>query len=83
MTSMAIMSGMTSIASENEFGADFNTFFSIRKSSYPRLYPRFRNVMTLLLISHTGWLDMTWFYPAETTNLRIRIQANAHSTCSN
>lgn len=26
---------------------------------------------------------MTWLYPAEVTNLRIRIQANALSTCSN
>lgn len=26
---------------------------------------------------------MTWLYPAEITNLRIRIQANALSTCSN
>ncbi|EJP63668.1 sugar transporter [Beauveria bassiana ARSEF 2860] len=30
-----------------------------------------------------GWLGMTWLYPAEITNLRIRIQANALSTCSN
>jgi hypothetical protein len=26
---------------------------------------------------------MTWLYPAEITNLRIRIQANALATCSN
>lgn len=26
---------------------------------------------------------MTWLYPAEITNLRTRIQANALSTCSN
>jgi hypothetical protein len=26
---------------------------------------------------------MTWLYPAEITNLRIRTQANALSTCSN
>lgn len=26
---------------------------------------------------------MTWLYPAEITSLRIRIQANALSTCSN
>lgn len=26
---------------------------------------------------------MTWLYPAEVTNLRIRIHANALSTCSN
>jgi hypothetical protein len=30
-----------------------------------------------------GWLGMTWLYPAEITNLRIRIQANALSTSSN
>jgi hypothetical protein len=31
----------------------------------------------------SGWLGMTWLYPAEITGLRIRIQANALSTCSN
>lgn len=30
-----------------------------------------------------GWLGMTWLLPAELTNLRTRIHANAVSTCSN
>ncbi|KAH8636821.1 LOW QUALITY PROTEIN: hypothetical protein IG631_08656 [Alternaria alternata] len=93
MASMAIMSGMTSTASENEFGAPvlepkygitavvfmfaFNTFFAIAspQSSFD-IQDHFAN-------SSTGWLGMTWLYPAEITNLRIRIQANALSTCSN
>jgi hypothetical protein len=96
MASMAIMSGMTSTASENEFGAPvlepkygitavvfmfaFNTFFAIGKQ---HLFGRASIYKTILLILHPGWLGMTWLYPAEITNLRIRIQANALSTCSN
>lgn len=30
-----------------------------------------------------GWLGMSWLLPAELTNLRTRIHANAVSTCSN
>ncbi|KNG50778.1 sugar transporter-like protein [Stemphylium lycopersici] len=75
MASMAIMSGMTSTATENEFGA-------------PVLEPRYGITAVVFMFGFNtffaiGWLGMTWLYPAEITNLRIRIQANALSTCSN
>ncbi|RYO71857.1 Sugar transporter [Alternaria arborescens] len=75
MASMAIMSGMTSTASENEFGA-------------PVLEPKYGITAVVFMFAFNtffaiGWLGMTWLYPAEITNLRIRIQANALSTCSN
>lgn len=93
MASMAILSGASSTATINEFNAPvletsygvvatvflfgFNTFFAIGKCHH--ISP----AHSKLRICETGWLGMTWLYPAEITNLRIRIQANALSTCSN
>ncbi|KAI6870671.1 general substrate transporter [Hortaea werneckii] len=75
MASMAILSGSSSTATINEFGA-------------PVLETSYGVVATVFLFGFNtmfaiGWLGMTWLYPAEITNLRIRIQANALSTCSN
>ncbi|EOA88184.1 uncharacterized protein SETTUDRAFT_160662 [Exserohilum turcica Et28A] len=75
MASMAIMSGMTSTATANEFGA-------------PVLEPKYGITAVVFMFGFNtffaiGWLGMSWLYPAEITNLRIRIQANALSTCSN
>lgn len=75
MASMAIMSGMTSTATPDEFGA-------------PILEPRYGITAVIFMFGFNtffaiGWLGMSWLYPAEITNLRTRIQANALSTCSN
>ncbi|KAF2172047.1 hypothetical protein M409DRAFT_63542 [Zasmidium cellare ATCC 36951] len=75
MASMAILSGTSSTATINEFNA-------------PVLDTSYGVIATVFLFGFNtffaiGWLGMTWLYPAEITNLRIRIQANALSTCSN
>ncbi|KAI7571240.1 hypothetical protein KC343_g1539 [Hortaea werneckii] len=75
MASMAILAGASSTATINRFNA-------------PVLDTSFGVVATVFLFGFNtcfaiGWLGMTWLYPAEITNLRIRIQANALSTCSN
>ncbi|GAB7366835.1 hypothetical protein MBLNU230_g1005t2 [Neophaeotheca triangularis] len=75
MSSMMILAGSSSTATINELGA-------------PVLDTRFGVVATIFLFGFNtffaiGWLGMTWLYPAEITGLRIRIQANALSTCSN
>ncbi|KAG9254411.1 uncharacterized protein F5Z01DRAFT_636488 [Emericellopsis atlantica] len=75
MASMAILAGTVSTGAVDESGA-------------PQLETRFGVTATVFLFVFNtffaiGWLGMTWLYPAEITNLRIRIQANALSTCSN
>ncbi|KAJ4984323.1 hypothetical protein SVAN01_10164 [Stagonosporopsis vannaccii] len=75
MASMIILSGSSSTAQIDELGA-------------PRLNTLYGVLATVFLFGFNtffaiGWLGMTWLYPAEITNLRIRIQANALSTCSN
>ncbi|KAF2718202.1 general substrate transporter [Polychaeton citri CBS 116435] len=75
MASMAVMAGVVSTGTTNESGA-------------PQLEDRFGITATVFLFVFNsffaiGWLGMTWLYPAEITNLRTRIQANALSTCSN
>ncbi|KAH6629147.1 hypothetical protein C7974DRAFT_310842 [Boeremia exigua] len=75
MASMAILAGSSSTAVIDELGA-------------PRLSTRYGVVATVFLFGFNtffaiGWLGMSWLYPAEITSLRIRIQANALSTCSN
>ncbi|KAF4122263.1 Sugar (and other) transporter [Geosmithia morbida] len=75
MASMAILAGSASTGVVNEQGA-------------PVLSTLYGVVCTVFLFGFNtffaiGWLGMTWLYPAEITNLRIRIQANALSTCSN
>ncbi|KAF6811623.1 Sugar transporter STL1-like protein 1 [Colletotrichum sojae] len=75
MASMAILAGTVSTGTVAENGA-------------PNLETRYGVTATVFLFVFNsffaiGWLGMTWLYPAEITNLRIRIQANALSTCSN
>lgn len=75
MTSMAILAGTVSTGETDESGA-------------PQLATEYGVTATVFLFVFNtffalGWLGMTWLYPAEVTNLRIRIQANALSTCSN
>lgn len=75
MASMAILAGAVSTGTTNEQGA-------------PQLETRYGVTATVFLFVFNsffaiGWLGMTWLYPAEITNLRIRIQANALSTSSN
>ncbi|KAL6709898.1 hypothetical protein ACN47E_000683 [Coniothyrium glycines] len=75
MSSMIILAGTSSTAVVDESGA-------------PVLSTVYGVVATVFLFGFNtffaiGWLGMTWLYPAEITNLRIRIQANALSTCSN
>ncbi|KAJ4358805.1 hypothetical protein N0V95_002727 [Ascochyta clinopodiicola] len=75
MSSMIILAGSSSTATIDELGA-------------PRLNTLYGVLATVFLFGFNtffaiGWLGMTWLYPAEITNLRIRIQANALSTCSN
>lgn len=75
MASMAILAGSTSTGTTTPEGA-------------PQLTTTYGVVATVFLFGFNtffaiGWLGMTWLYPAEITNLRIRIQANALSTCSN
>ncbi|KAF4842092.1 Sugar transporter STL1 [Colletotrichum siamense] len=75
MASMAILAGTVSTGTVADNGA-------------PNLETRYGVTATVFLFVFNsffaiGWLGMTWLYPAEITNLRIRIQANALSTCSN
>jgi MFS family permease len=75
MSSMIILAGSSSTAVVDDLGA-------------PRLNTLYGVLATVFLFGFNtffaiGWLGMTWLYPAEVTNLRIRIQANALSTCSN
>lgn len=75
MASMAILAGTVSTGRTLDNGA-------------PQLDTRYGVTATVFLFVFNsffaiGWLGMTWLYPAEITNLRIRIQANALSTCSN
>ncbi|KJK61907.1 Sugar and other transporter [Aspergillus parasiticus SU-1] len=75
MVSMAILAGTVSTGEIMENGA-------------PRLETQYGVTATVFLFVFNsffaiGWLGMTWLYPAEITNLRIRIQANALSTSSN
>ncbi|KAF9882668.1 hypothetical protein FE257_005662 [Aspergillus nanangensis] len=75
MASMAILAGTVSTGVVSENGA-------------PQLDTRYGVTATVFLFVFNsffaiGWLGMTWLYPAEITNLRIRIQANALSTSSN
>lgn len=75
MASMAILAGTVSTGETLPNGA-------------PVLEDRYGITATVFLFVFNsffaiGWLGMTWLYPAEVTNLRIRIQANALSTCSN
>lgn len=75
MASMAILAGTVSTGVTLPNGA-------------PQLETRYGVVATVFLFVFNsffaiGWLGMTWLYPAEITNLRIRIQANALSTSSN
>lgn len=75
MTSMAILAGTVSTGKTLPNGA-------------PELEDKYGITATVFLFVFNsffaiGWLGMTWLYPAEVTNLRIRIQANALSTCSN
>ncbi|KAF5262430.1 hypothetical protein FOXYS1_6853 [Fusarium oxysporum] len=75
MLSMAILAGTVSTGTVGTNGA-------------PVLENRFGYTATAFLFIYyaffaIGWLGTTWLYPAEITNLRIRIQANALSTCSN
>lgn len=75
MASMAILAGTTSTGETNADGA-------------PELSVGYGVTAVVFLFGFNtffalGWLGMTWLYPAEVTNLAIRIQANALSTCSN
>ncbi|KAH3914033.1 hypothetical protein HBI56_054510 [Parastagonospora nodorum] len=75
MSSMIILAGTSSTATIDEQGA-------------PVLSTLYGVIATVFLFGFNtffaiGWLGMTWLYPAEITSLRIRIQANALSTCSN
>ncbi|KAA8646852.1 sugar porter family MFS transporter [Aspergillus tanneri] len=75
MASMAVLAGTVSTGKQMDNGA-------------PKLETRYGVTATVFLFVFNsffaiGWLGMTWLYPAEITNLRIRIQANALSTSSN
>ncbi|PLB46225.1 sugar transporter [Aspergillus steynii IBT 23096] len=75
MASMSILAGTVSTGTTLDNGA-------------PQLDTKYGVTATLFLFVFNsffaiGWLGMTWLYPAEITNLRIRIQANALSTSSN
>lgn len=75
MTSMAILAGTTSTGQADETGA-------------PQLSLTYGITAVVFLFGFNtffaiGWLGMTWLYPAEVSSLRIRIHANALSTCSN
>lgn len=72
---MAILAGTTSTGQADETGApQLSLTYGITAAVF--LF----GFNTLFAI---GWLGMTWLYPAEVTGLRIRIHANALSTCSN
>jgi sugar porter (SP) family MFS transporter len=75
MASMAILAGTVSTGVEGENGAPvLETRYGVTATVFLFVFNSFFAI---------GWLGMTWLYPAEVTNLRIRIQANALSTSSN
>lgn len=75
MASMAILAGTVSTGGVSDTGAPvLNTRYGVTATVFLFVFNTFFAI---------GWLGMTWLYPAEITNLRIRIQANALSTCSN
>ncbi|KXH33619.1 hypothetical protein CSIM01_11784 [Colletotrichum simmondsii] len=75
MASMAILAGTVSTGTVADNGApDLETRYGVTATVFLFVFNSFFAI---------GWLGMTWLYPAEITNLRIRIQANALSTCSN
>lgn len=75
MSSMIILAGSSSTAVIDDLGAPrLNTLYGVLATVFRFGFNTFFAI---------GWLGMTWLYPAEITNLRIRIQANALSTCSN
>lgn len=75
MASMAILAGTVSTGVTLPNGAPLlETRYGVTASVFLFVFNTFFAI---------GWLGMTWLYPAEITNLRIRIQANALSTSSN
>ncbi len=75
MASMAILAGTVSTGGVSENGAPvLDTRYGVTATVFLFVFNTFFAI---------GWLGMTWLYPAEITSLRIRIQANALSTCSN
>ncbi|TQV93631.1 sugar transporter [Cordyceps javanica] len=75
MASMAILAGTVSTGTTLPNGApELDTAYGVTATVFLFVFNTFFAI---------GWLGMTWLYPAEITNLRIRIQANALSTCSN
>lgn len=73
--SMGILAGSVSTGTFTEDGApQLTTTYGVTATVFLFVFNSFFAI---------GWLGMTWLYPAEITNLRIRIQANALSTCSN
>ena len=75
MASMAILAGTVSTGATLPNGApQLETKYGVTATVFLFVFNTFFAI---------GWLGMTWLYPAEVTNLRIRIQANALSTCSN
>lgn len=75
MASMAILAGTVSTGRTLDNGApQLETVYGVTATVFLFVFNSFFAI---------GWLGMTWLYPAEITNLRIRIQANALSTCSN
>lgn len=75
MASMAILAGATSTGVADENGApQLSTTYGVTAAVFLFVFNTFFAI---------GWLGMTWLYPAEVTSLRIRIHANALSTCSN
>lgn len=75
MASMAVLAGTVSTGGVKANGAP------VLESKYGVTATVFLFVFNTFFA--LGWLGMTWLYPAEVTGLRIRIQANALSTCSN
>lgn len=75
MASMAILAGSTSTGVADENGApQLSTTYGVVAAVFLFVFNTFFAI---------GWLGMTWLYPAEVTNLRTRIHANALATCSN
>lgn len=75
MSSMAILAGTVSTGRTLPNGApELDTKYGVTATVFLFVFNTFFAI---------GWLGMTWLYPAEITNLRIRIQANALSTSSN
>lgn len=75
MASMSILAGTVSTGTTLPNGAaQLSSVYGITATVFLFVFNTFFAI---------GWLGMTWLYPAEVTNLRIRIQANALSTSSN